>query len=61
MKVLEKYGRLSIALRPHLRPFIASKQNKNQYLNDLIEKDYKPEIVHRNKKTKEEYESIRQR
>lgn len=41
MKVLEQYGRLSVAIKPHLRIFVASKVNKNGYINKLIDDDYK--------------------
>jgi hypothetical protein len=39
--ILIKYGRYSCVIRPDLRKFLASQKNKNKYINDLIEKDYK--------------------
>jgi hypothetical protein len=39
MDLLLTKGRTAIAVRPHLRAFLASKPNRNAYINDLIEKD----------------------
>lgn len=41
MSLLLTEGRMSLAVRKPLRAFVAAKKNKNEYINNLIEKDLK--------------------
>lgn len=38
---LLKDGRIGIRVKKHLREFLNQKNNRNDFLNDLIEKEYK--------------------
>lgn len=44
MSYLINTGRWSGRIRKHLRAFLASKDNQNAYINELIDKDYQKSL-----------------
>lgn len=41
MNLLLDKGRIAFVIRPHLRKLLSAQPNKNKYVNDLLEKEYK--------------------